>query len=333
MDKHVFRNERDLIVYIEQCINAPELEKLVQQFHGRIPVFNNFRDRVNWLADFSSVWDFRARQKKGQDVSAKENARWLIQNDSLSTEQEETALALAQRWGMIEHTSPCKKKYDAILILGGARMSCLYRTRYAKQLVQKQGVKTAQIAALTGMRPIADSERTATDTYAPDASTEYDLMKAAVIQSFRLSGDWKKRGEASERPNSSWVLETYEKASVISVLAAPSSRPEERRANTADTLLFWSQLSESQGCKDILMVTSQIYVPYQHLEAVRTLGLPCGFAIETVGFPREWSSSMQGLQTAANYLQEIRSTILSANKIIEYRKEKTDENTKGEFGC
>ena len=89
MDKHVFKNERDLMVYMEQCINAPELEKLVQQFHDHIPEFNNIRDRVKWLADFSSVWDFRARQKKEQDISAKENARWLIQNDSLSTEQEE----------------------------------------------------------------------------------------------------------------------------------------------------------------------------------------------------------------------------------------------------
>ncbi len=319
MDKHVFKNERDLVVYMEQCINAPELEKLVQQFHDHIPEFNNIRDRVKWLADFSSVWDFRARQKKEQDISAKENARWLIQNDSLSTEQEEAALALAQKWGMAVHTLPCKKKYDAILILGGARMSCLYRTRYAKQLVQKQGIKAVKVTALTGLRPVADSERTATDTYAPDASTEYDLMKTAIILEFGLNGNWKKRGEGLKETNSSWVLETYEKAPTISVLAAPSSRPKERRANTADTLLFWSQLSESQGCKDILMVTSQIYVPYQHLEAVRTLGLPCGFEIETVGFPREWSGSMQGLQTAANYLQEIRSIILSANKILNNR--------------
>ena len=40
MNKHVFWNEQDLMVYMEQCINAPELENLVQQFHNFIPEFD-----------------------------------------------------------------------------------------------------------------------------------------------------------------------------------------------------------------------------------------------------------------------------------------------------
>lgn len=65
-----------------------------------------------------------------------------------------------------------------------------------------------------------------------------------------------------------------------------------------------------------MIVTSQIYVPYQQLEAARILGMQYGHSVETIGFPREWSGNMSGLQTAANYLQEIRSVLQSMKKLL-----------------
>lgn len=120
----------------------------------------------------------------------------------------------------------------------------------------------------------------------------------------------------NENINSSWAITRYRNIIPITILAAPSSEPEKRRANTADTFVFWEKLKDKQKGKQLLLVTSQIYVPYQQLEAVRILGLMYEYNIETVGFPREWSSNIQGLQTAANYLQEIRSTLLSMNKLL-----------------
>ena len=66
----------------------------------------------------------------------------------------------------------------------------------------------------------------------------------------------------------------------------------------------------------MLLVTSQIYVPYQQLEAIRMLGLPYGLSLETIGFPNDWSAGLQGLQKPENYLQEIRSVLQSAGRLL-----------------
>lgn len=67
-----------------------------------------------------------------------------------------------------------------------------------------------------------------------------------------------------------------------------------------------------------MLVTSQIYVPYQQLEAIRTWAIPNNVYIETVGFPAEWNDTkQQGMMMAANYLQEIRSTIQAANRYLD----------------
>lgn len=67
----------------------------------------------------------------------------------------------------------------------------------------------------------------------------------------------------------------------------------------------------------VLLVTSQIYVPYQQLGAIRTWAIPNNVYVEIVGFPTEWNTNQQGMMEAANYLQEIRSTIQSVNRYIE----------------
>ena len=64
------------------------------------------------------------------------------------------------------------------------------------------------------------------------------------------------------------------------------------------------------------MVTSQIYVPYQQMEAIRCLAIPNNIYVETVGFPIEWNVNRQGMMRAVNYLQEIRSTIQAINRYL-----------------
>lgn len=66
----------------------------------------------------------------------------------------------------------------------------------------------------------------------------------------------------------------------------------------------------------MLLITSQIYVPYQQLEAIRMLGLPYGHSLETIGFPDEWSANMQGLQQPENYLQEMRSALQAIERLF-----------------
>lgn len=299
-----------------EWINAPELGVLVEQFGGNIPKGLGNEGKLRWLVEFSKNWDFRSVQKAVYDLKTGEKARWLVDNTALSEHQISAAMNTAQKLGMVDCTLPIQSSYDAILVLGGARMSCFFRMKYAKELCDSQGIIAKEIVGLTGMRPISESERSATDTYAFDADTEFDLMCAAAQNVFEAARVESFTKTTDGNLNSSWARAQYTGIVPIIVLAAPSTEPDKRRANTADTFTFWEKQRNIQKGKRLLLVTSQIYVPYQQLEAVRILGLMYGHSVETVGFPREWSANMQGLQTAANYLQEIRSTLLSMGKLL-----------------
>ena len=301
------------VLQIEKMLNMPEFNRLLHAFGGYIPEGVPLQEKIKTLVGFSCVWDYRAKQRVASETG--EQARWLVGTENITQEQADAAMKLAAKWGMVNQTKPEKKEYDYILILGGVIMSCLYRTRYAHELIQKYELKVREVVGLTGLRPIADSEKEATDTYLADAHTEFDLMKAAVQKEFRVSKLRKRAGKRREELNRSWMVEEYENSPSICLVAAPSSEPDVRRANTADTFQFWSELKNIGLGKRLLLVTSQIYVPYQHLEGVRILGLSGGHEIETLGFPKEWSAGLQGLQKTENYLQEIRSTLQAMERL------------------
>ena len=288
---------------------------LVEKFNGKIPLTASMEEKLCWLCEFSERWDFRAKQKAAFDSKTGERARWMIDDTVLNEEQERAAMAATHSLGLVDIVQPMKSSYDVVLVLGGARMSCLCRTRYAGELLQQQKIAAKSLVGLAGMRPILESERSATDTYAKDAATEYDLMCRAMEQVFNIVQIEHMEGD-TDNINSAWALTEYGGHPAITVLAAPSTELDKRRANTADTFLFWQDKKAAGAGKSILIVTSQIYVPYQQLEAARILGMQYGHSVETVGFPREWSGNMQGLQTAANYLQEIRSVLQSMKKLF-----------------
>ena len=100
----------------------------------------------------------------------------------------------------------------------------------------------------------------------------------------------------------------------VHVLAAPSTRPGQR-ANTADTLTGWANLVRlpAAGTR-ILMVTTDIFVPFQHCDAVRLLGLRYGCEVETVGFDSTANRWVPPPSTAA-VLQEVRSAIRSVQAL------------------
>lgn len=306
------------MLFLEKCfkwLDTPELEVLVEKFNGKIPLTTIKEQKLCWLCEFSEHWDFRAKQKAAFDSKTGERARWMIDDTALNEEQERAVMTAAHSLGLVDIVQPMKSSYDVVLVPGGARMSCLYRTRYAGELLQQQKITAEYLVGLTGMRPILDSERKATDTYAKDAVTEYDLMRRAMEQVFDIE-QTQQVIENTENINSVWALAEYGGQPAITVLAAPSTEPDKRRANTADTFLFWQDKKAAGTGKRILIVTSQIYVPYQQLEAARILGMQYGHSVETIGFPREWAGNMSGLQTAANYLQEIRSVLQSMKKLL-----------------
>jgi nucleoside-diphosphate-sugar epimerase len=82
--------------------------------------------------------------------------------------------------------------------------------------------------------------------------------------------------------------------------------------NVAGGWQFASDVALHEG-QELLIITSTIYRPYQHLDALRALG-PYGVTIETVGVPSS-PQDRPGYPPSA-YLQELRSTIRAGRALL-----------------
>ncbi|MBU0455434.1 MAG: hypothetical protein KKA99_01425 [Gammaproteobacteria bacterium] len=305
---------------IETWVRSSALSQLIDSFGSKVPNELDLDSLVTWLLNFSEQWDFRRLQQEAVAKDIGEGARWLLNDSHLTPRQQNLIEDSAKIIGLIGISEPTRQSYDYVLVLGGARLSCLLRPRLAAKMMKERHIQPKAIVLLASSRPVADSEREATDTYALNAVDEFDLLNAGAEMSFQIIRDFTE--EHYDDPinvNRNWVIRRYSitmKLPPIVSMSAPSSEPDKRRANSADTYeFFFSKFNVSPG-SSLLLVTSQIYVPYQQLEAIRTLALPRDVIVETVGFPPVWGGKLQGMTGPSNYLQEIRSTIQSAHRFL-----------------
>ena len=143
-----------------------------------------------------------------------------------------------------------------------------------------------------------------------------DALDAGVRAAFGVSAPSEETGEEADHPHRAWSSRTYGPAGLppVRVLAAPSSEPDRRRAHTADTQRFWAEHVRLRAGDPVLMVTAPIYVPFQHCDALRTLAVPYGCGIDTVGVDPALATPARVPEptlTPGRYLQEIRSAIRS----------------------
>jgi hypothetical protein len=303
---------------IVRWLATPSLADLAVLFGGNVPDGAGLKELSKWYLALSDAWDFRDRQKQAFDSKVGEGARWLLSSDELTDEQKKKTLVAATDLGLRGNDGADREDFDYVWVLGGAKLSCLLRGRLAARTVQTAKSKPKAIVLLGSARPIGDAERKATNTYAPDAETEFDLFAAAAQKEFDAGDTFEEeRHNDAENPNSSWVVRKYGvNGADLFVIAAPSSEPAKRRANSADTYeFFFDKFRASEG-SSILVTTSQIYVPYQHLEAVRTVAIPHNVYLDTIGFVPEWGGELQGMNEPSNYLQEIRSTIQAIDRFL-----------------
>lgn len=318
--KNVIETKMNVKKTIQKWINSKELKMIVRAFGGKFPSGDNVEELAEWLLKFSDNWDYRKKQMAAKDSRTGETARWMVSSECITQEQEKIVFENVNKLGLKGISDPLLEYYDYVIALGGARMSCLFRPRFVKEILEKKKFAPHAIVMLSGIRPVMESEREATDTYAPKAETEYDLINAGAEMVFDLQPEYTEERYCSMNPNGSWAIREYLDSKynfpILSV-AGPSSEPDKRRANSADTFCFFAEKQQIPPESKILLVTSQIYVPYQQMEAIRTWAIPNNVYVETVGFPIEWNENkQQGMMEAANYLQEIRSTIQAVNRYL-----------------
>lgn len=307
----------DTKINIHNFIYSDELNELLKSFNFELKKTNSLKEDVKQILKFSEVWDYRKNQKQTLDKKTNELARWLIKNENLTDVQKSVVNKVIYNLGLIDVYEPVEKNYDYIFSLGGARNSPLERTKYVADLIKKYNFKPKAVIMLSGMRLISDSEREITDTYAKEAKTEYDLMNESAKIAFNLSDDSEEIVHNDQNPNKCWAIKTFNSNypfDIISI-AGPSSEPDKRRVNSADTYKFFVKKYNIGEKNKILLVTSQIYVPYQMIEAIRTWGIPTNNKIETIGY--YFDKKRNSLSKPENYLQEIRATICAIDRFLD----------------
>jgi len=301
-----------LIDEIDRWVSSSAIRSLVNSFGGS-DFSGDLDSRLDQLDTFTEMhWDFRNGTERNFDPST-----------SMSPVQVETVLKSSQALGMLTELRPRHQSYDHLLILGGLVRACILRPSKAAELM-RAGLEISEITALGSFRILSDEEQAIANMFGLDGdASEIDVLDFAVRREFSLTSSTSRLGGlVTNEVNSSMLEIQYAYGSKhISVISAPSSEPLLRRANTADTYTFWARnyvnLKRNQR---ILLVTSAIYSPFQHTDAIRILGVPYSVEVETIGLVPGYTA--HGITQRAfgvnSYLQEIRSAIRSMKSLLKY---------------
>jgi hypothetical protein len=265
---------------------------------------------LDWLDGFSAAhWDFRGGVER--------NLAPLV---ALPDGVERLVMDAAPVLGQAGPYVPRRREYDTVLMTGGMIRAEIVKPRYARELLASGiGVKT--VVFLGGFRTFAGDELELAPVFDVHGDNEFDAMVRGMELAFGVRGDLGApvitgSGSGSDpqagRGNGDWrVCEWTTGELTLRVVAAPSSDPLRRRANTPDTYRFWANRVRSSDERSVLVATTPIYVPYQGAGAVEVLGVEHGLAVETVGASESASDLGEHSQVflAQNHLQEIRSAI------------------------
>jgi hypothetical protein len=288
---------------VQAWVGSEPLRELVRSFGGDTRARTG-RGLLEYLDKFSAEhWDFR----KGRE-------RNLVAADSAAPSVQGLVKAAASALGLVATTQPRRSRYDTVLILGGLVQACLRRSEYAATLFSS-GVRAREVVALGTCRRLAGNELEVADRYGVGTQLdEFAAMVQAVKLVFGSLGEPQVTESIGAGPNAESRVYTYDcgKAPRVRVIAAPSSEPDRRRADSKDTYEFWAtQVPEIPAHASVLLITDSIYVPYQGCVGIETLGISHGFRVETVGTAGRSKLLKGDLQDFDwhNYLQEVRSAI------------------------
>ena len=177
--------------------------------------------------------------------------------------------------GFFHINQPLQPDADHILILGGSLNACHLRTNAGKKWIT---AKTRSVDALTCFRPINPVERTKS-AITSQSDTEFGVMTEAFCKAFALDSVTFKDDFSGDRNlNRISCVRTLTAAEAdadtgmssegcaFRIFAAPSSQPDQRRADTGDTLLHYLQKASPAPGSSLLAVTHNRYCNRQFLQ-------------------------------------------------------------------
>lgn len=290
--------------WINAWARSAALEDVVLAFGGESHGGREVDLWLDYLDDFSRRWDFRSGRERNVATASE-----------FSPKLSEVVIAAARQLGMCGVGRPPHRRYQSLVILGGLARSCLARPLHAARLMKAGDVTVERVVALATSRPLRTDESSLTaNWFERPVDDEFDAMCAGVELAFDLLTPI----ERGTRPDGA-VISNYlmNDRTPTHVVAVPSSDRGRARANTADTYAWLANESGWLHRHDqALIITTDIYVPYQHSDAMRMLTLPHGIRVDFVGIdPGAVDARLARPFTAGQYLQELRSAIRSLRRL------------------
>jgi hypothetical protein len=304
---------------------------------GREPVSTSLLAPRRKLIDSTAVVEALAARHfdfRGQ-VSGSYRERWEVREGIVGTRASADVYDNVVPLGLVGPQSVNFGSYDATLVLGGGARAPLLRTAYARHLRDRQGVELGEIGLLGSARPVGEWESQFVSMYAPNAVDEFDLLLAAaqeifvwecgetqmvcgcasttvLCQSTMIRGREVWPGPAEYTHERAAVMRDSEGVRRATAVSARSGRAP-YRANTADTYRCWCALRKPQAGMQILIVTTQVYAPFQLFDALRLVYLPLGVNVDVAGYGEEQADRPL---TAEALLQEVLSAVRSARRCL-----------------
>lgn len=309
-DSYLSKDERVFEIYkqLKKWVYSDALQKLLDLYDINIKDNGEFKEYVTELQlKVSAKWDYRANKKES----------WLVKEDNFAAENAAFIMNNAKRLGFVNIGKPILEA-DYICPLGGARLANLHRCLGAKAIVDKNEWKDKKIIALSATRPIDKIEIPYIEKYinktktAKEELTEYDIVCLSLEKVFNLDDNYVESGMSldseniNERAAIRRYLNEYNGCKVYS-LAAPSSDPVNRRANSVDTFNYLLKQFNIKTHEKILLTTNYIYQPRQLLSFIM-LSLEHNINVDCIGVDNTINNS-EPVLVVANYLQEIKAMI------------------------
>lgn len=278
--------------------------------------------------------------------------RWQAADLPFPAHVREAVHSAADDLGLVTPGRPTGH-YDHVVVLGGGGTSPWIRAHYAAELIQTHALSPTGIWMLGSPRPIDENaerglihklverEPLAAGRYLTATRDEFDLMAVAAEAAFGVAAAfnemnvcgctdvlarcprWQAAHEISDqarvaRTDPRFQHQRHRRYATrsgphVHVLSASTGRPPDR-PNTADTYALLADVAGLGKGQRALIITTQVFVPFQRFDAIRMLQLPTGLDIDVVGFGAERGDRPS---TPEFELQEVLSGLRSARRLAD----------------
>lgn len=299
---------------LRDWVSSAPLQALARASGWEWPSDPDTGELLRRLAGLSGDWDFRGR---GGGVERNFiGVEPAVVNDR--EVPEELIVSAAQALGLVSGTPVPPERFTSLVVLSGLVRACVNRTRHASALLG-DGVQAGSVTVLGGHRELSHDEVVlAKEQGLGELFDEANVVLAATRRAFGLGEPQETQESGPHR--SDWSSELWSASERyrwpgVEVLVVPSGEPG-KRVNTVGQLRYWASLNGIGPDDRVLLLTTQIYVPYQQLAGLQTLGLERGCRVYCCGVDAASSYLPARSFGGRSYLQEIRSAICAAADLL-----------------